>query len=775
VTVTKPLTVTVQDTDGAMKSGIKVYAFNGTTYTNYSGTTNADGQTTFTLPQGNYRFRADLNGTQFWSGASNHCALPGCESANVIVTIPLSVTVQTADGTPQAGIKVYAFNGSTYTNYSGTTNTSGQATFTLPQGNYRFRADYGGAQYWSSTSNHCTLPGCTAVTVTVGPQPTNTPTPAPTETPLAALPDGYFNASLRLPYAYKPQGFFLQDPFTDTPTASPTLTASPTATFTPTFTPTPLDTLTPTLTALPTLPAVPSGQITIDYDYDPLYRLTSADYSTGDYYHYTYDSVGNRLSETTQLGTKNYVYDDANRLSSVDGVNYAWDANGNLLNDGVNAYVYDSANRLTSVSNQSSVSSYQYNGLGDRLTQTVNSQTTNYVLDINAGLTQVLDDGTNVYAYGLGRISQLNTDTLVTDYFLGDALGSARQLTAGNGDVTLAKSYDPYGNVTRSAGSGTSPFAYTGEQQDGTGLTYLRARYYNPAVGRFMSRDTWGGSANSPMSFNRWNYVDSNPVNAKDPTGHIKETEAISADSIVGRLKNKGIVIKKDWGIYITFSTIDPLSTFQCGWLEGNWELKELRWTEEAILDLTHAMHGSDKLTSVFNGVTINRTTDILKRSPKGEVPGYSPPVGSSIIGNIVLQDYNFSDTKDYAKFTIVHEFGHVWDYRTGKRLSSELMQLTGGWVCVNSLFFGETCFVDTSISPIIEPSPDTWTACVQNPTLKGCEKLPYSYDNTGGGEGTENWAQALAYYVYDGYNPDTTGLHKIRRQYVKKQIANIR
>ena len=78
------------------------------------------------------------------------------------------------------------------------------------------------------------------------------------------------------------------------------------------------------------------------------YRLISADYSTGDFYHYVYDSVGNRLSETTQLATKNYVYDDANRLASVDGVNYTFDDNGNLLNDGVNAYVYDSANRLIS-------------------------------------------------------------------------------------------------------------------------------------------------------------------------------------------------------------------------------------------------------------------------------------------------------------------------------------------------------------------------------------------------------------------------------------------
>jgi hypothetical protein len=271
-------------------------------------------------------------------------------------------------------------------------------------------------------------------------------------------------------------------------------------------------------------------------------------------------------------------------------------------------------------------------------------------------------------------------------------------------------------------------------------------------------------------------YVEGNPVNFNDPTGRIKETEATSADSIVNRLKDKGIIITRTWGkrIYFTMSTIDPLSTLDigCMWAEGNWELKELRWVEEAIVDIAHAMHGSDKLSSVFNGVTISRDTNKLRRQViRGEpVPAYSPPVGSSIMGDIVLQDYNFSDTKDYAKFTFVHELGHVWDYQTGGRLSHELRDLTGGWICL-----GEICFVNTSMSPIIEPSPDTRIVCEQNPMLKSCKKLPYSYDNTGGGPGSENWAQAFAYYVYDGYNPDTIGLHKIRRQYVKKQIANIR
>ncbi|MCC6298668.1 MAG: hypothetical protein IT314_05190 [Anaerolineales bacterium] len=64
-----------------------------------------------------------------------------------------------------------------------------------------------------------------------------------------------------------------------------------------------------------------------------------------------------------------------------------------------------------------------------------------------------------------------------TEYFLSDALNSVRQLTDASGDITLAKSYAPYGEATMSAGNGTSPFGYTGEQVDVSGLTYLRARY----------------------------------------------------------------------------------------------------------------------------------------------------------------------------------------------------------------------------------------------------------------------------------------------------------
>ncbi|MBI5649759.1 MAG: hypothetical protein HZC40_04815 [Chloroflexi bacterium] len=105
------------------------------------------------------------------------------------------------------------------------------------------------------------------------------------------------------------------------------------------------------------------------------------------------------MTQTANGALTNYAYDNANRLTNVNGQQYTWDANGNLLNDGTRTFTYDQANRLTVVSQQSSVNSFAYNGVGDRVLQTVNGATTRYALDLNAGLTQVLADGSNTYRF----------------------------------------------------------------------------------------------------------------------------------------------------------------------------------------------------------------------------------------------------------------------------------------------------------------------------------------------------------------------------------------
>ena len=196
-----------------------------------------------------------------------------------------------------------------------------------------------------------------------------------------------------------------------------------------------------------------------------------------------------------------------------------------------------------------------YSGLGDRHQQnpsTGSGTGVNYTLDLNAGLTQVLADGTNTYLYGNGRISQFPIpDSQSPEYFLGDALGSVRQLAAPAGAVTLTQSYAPYGEITQSVGTSQTDYAFTGEASDENGLTFLRARYYAPQDGRFISRDTWRGDDNRPMSFNLWLYAYSNSINFTDPSGYSARSDVECAKRYVSSYTTgQGNVIRDAMNTY---------------------------------------------------------------------------------------------------------------------------------------------------------------------------------------------------------------------------------
>jgi RHS repeat-associated protein len=100
-------------------------------------------------------------------------------------------------------------------------------------------------------------------------------------------------------------------------------------------------------------------------------------------------------------------------------------------------------------------------------------------------------------------------------YYHQDQLGSTRALTDPNGTVVATYTYDPYGKLTASAGSVTTPFGYAGQYTDGeSGLQYLRARYYDPSTGTFLSVDPAYSS-----TLSRYGYVDGSPLNSTDPAG----------------------------------------------------------------------------------------------------------------------------------------------------------------------------------------------------------------------------------------------------------------
>ena len=194
-------------------------------------------------------------------------------------------------------------------------------------------------------------------------------------------------------------------------------------------------------------------------------------------------------------------------------------------------YTYDNSNRLKIVNGPSSIVSMLNNGLGDRMQQTVDGEVTTYVLDLVAGLTQVLSDGDSTYLYGVGRIGEYADNWA---YHHSDALGSIRQLTDESGVVTLAKSYQPYGDVLSSAGSGASTYGFTGEMIDVSGLVFLRARYYATSMGRFLTQDPWSGDYYQPMSYNAWLYVLGNPINLTDPSGLHTGFHSVRCDPLRG-------------------------------------------------------------------------------------------------------------------------------------------------------------------------------------------------------------------------------------------------
>jgi YD repeat-containing protein len=144
----------------------------------------------------------------------------------------------------------------------------------------------------------------------------------------------------------------------------------------------------------------------ITYTYDPLNRLTGAEYSTGESFAYRYDAVGNRTAMTTTEGTTTYAYDAANRLTSVDGVGYTWDARGNLLSDGAFTYAYNAARRMVRAESITATLVYTYNTNGLRVAQSVDGDVTTFAWDWDSAVPEMLRDGSNLYLVGhdtLGR------------------------------------------------------------------------------------------------------------------------------------------------------------------------------------------------------------------------------------------------------------------------------------------------------------------------------------------------------------------------------------
>ncbi len=145
------------------------------------------------------------------------------------------------------------------------------------------------------------------------------------------------------------------------------------------------------------------------------------------------------------------------------------------------------------------------------------------------------------YTRGFELISRREGTT--ASYYVYDGGLSVRALTNEAGAVTDTLVFDAFGNETDRTETTDNPYGFQGEEQDATGLYYLRARYMDPATGTFTTMDTYGGSLSDPMSLHKYLFANSNPVMYSDPSGHFTMTEQMLVCGLIGELASSTLYL----------------------------------------------------------------------------------------------------------------------------------------------------------------------------------------------------------------------------------------
>jgi RHS repeat-associated protein len=268
---------------------------------------------------------------------------------------------------------------------------------------------------------------------------------------------------------------------------------------------------------------LPNG-IVATYSYDNDWHLTGISYTLNSTLvgalNYGYDTLGMRTSVSGSLARTELPqpipsasYDAGNELLTWNETALSYDANGNMLSDGAHNYAWDERNHLAAIDSRST-GSFVYDPAGRRATKVISGTSTSFLCDLANPVQELsgIVPTANLLTGGLDEYFS-RTDAGGTANFLTDALGSTTALTDANGTIEAQYMFDPFGNTAQ---SGVNTFSYTGRENDGTGLYYNRARYYNPTFGRFISQDPVGFRGHQS---NLYAYVGDSPTNLRDPFG----------------------------------------------------------------------------------------------------------------------------------------------------------------------------------------------------------------------------------------------------------------
>src|SRR5205823_1374294 len=255
-----------------------------------------------------------------------------------------------------------------------------------------------------------------------------------------------------------------------------------------------------------------TGENSATFGYNSLNQLTSAA-GLG----FTYDAAG-RLTQTVNGSTTtNFNYDNADQLLSTAVVggsttNFGYDAVGRRTSAGSTNLTWDQQDRLLTFGGSNT---YTYDATGLRMSKTVGGQGESFAWDVADGLPLLIKDGSVAYVSGPAGLPLEQVTGSTVYYYQQDQLGSTRAMTDASGSVVATYTFDAYGNITSQTGNVSNPFLYSGQYRDAeSGLYYLRARYYDPTTGQFLSRD--------PMLNRTWmpySYAANDPANLTDSSG----------------------------------------------------------------------------------------------------------------------------------------------------------------------------------------------------------------------------------------------------------------
>ena len=283
------------------------------------------------------------------------------------------------------------------------------------------------------------------------------------------------------------------------------------------------------------------------YTYDKLGRLTktvTTDHKNDDSQKtvtYTYDNVGNRMSEDDGTTQTTYVYNGLDQIktatkakgTAVDEVRqYTYDANGNQISikstktGETETYDYDAENRLSEVSatkdgKTSVVQQNIYNGDAQRIQKTEGNHTTNYYYQDGVVSYTTDETGKQTSQNLIGTEGNIigtqryNGDNISYYLYNKDIQGSTTSLVKEDGSADAVYQYTDFGETTVTGENAAgNEVCYTGGIYDSTtGLYYLNARYYDPEDGRFLTEDIYRGEVNEPDTWHLYTYCKNNPVN----------------------------------------------------------------------------------------------------------------------------------------------------------------------------------------------------------------------------------------------------------------------